>query len=61
MLRIKEISGYLLHKYKFYNSINQIDSFYDLAIISTTAKPRSEIIKNLNNITEINFWIIEKI
>ena len=59
-LRIKEISTELIHKYKYMSRITQIRNFYDLAIISTTADIRSEIITKLNHISEIKFWIIEK-
>ena len=45
----------------FNDSVEDIEGTFDIAIISTTAKNRVEIIQNIKQKFEIRSWIIEKV
>lgn len=49
------------HKISYVNCIADLCSKYDLAIIATSSFPRCSLIYELNNASDISYWIIEKV
>lgn len=60
--RFEEINGFDKHKIIYISTIQELekDSF-DLAIIATNSKIRSNIIKDLLHKSKVNFFILEKV
>ena len=50
-----------LHKISWYQELPKEVKTYDLGIIATSSKNRASLISNITSITNINYWIIEKI
>ena len=51
----------LSNKSFFWQTGLQIKKKYDIAIIATSSKNRSELIYEISNQSKINFWVIEKV
>jgi hypothetical protein len=45
----------------FCDSLRDCSESYDLAIVSTTATKRHEIIRLVSEVSEVRFWILEKV
>jgi hypothetical protein len=49
------------HQVHYLKEYNQLPKLIDLAIVSSTANVRVEIVKNITLNTKVNYWILEKI
>lgn len=49
------------HQVHYIKEYNGLPKLIDLAIVSSTAKVRVEIVKNITLNTQVNYWILEKI
>jgi hypothetical protein len=58
---IENYSNHFLHKFIFTDNLFDLPENFDLVIISTTAKNRSNLIQKLNQKFDIKNWLIEKI
>lgn len=61
-LRWNEVSGNdTPHKVSYIQDFKSLPSKIDVTIISTTADVRTEVVKNVSDNAEVNYWILEKV
>jgi len=58
---LEKLTNKYLHKFIFSDNILDLPKGYDLVILSTTAKNRSNLIEMLNDNFVIQNWLIEKV
>jgi hypothetical protein len=49
------------HQVHYIKEYNKLPQLIDLAIVSSTANVRLEVVKNITLSTKVNYWILEKI
>ena len=61
-LRWEEVnSESRIHQLSFLQDFEQLPEIIDLAIISTTANFRANVVEALSKVSKVNYWILEKV